>query len=212
MSDGAQSVAPAADPTAGRVWRRLRTPLALVATGALTLALVWLNLGRWLEAPAEPPSSADVIVLLGGDSIARLIAGVDLYRQGMAPKVLVAGSDGAGGTRVSNPRLQYLLDAGVPRDAIVVDDLPVNSREEALRTLARMREARWRKALVVSDPPHMRRLSWIWRRAFDGAEVSYVLVSSQARWWRGSEWWRDDWAREFVGNEVVKIGYDIVMR
>ncbi len=33
-----------------------------------------------------------------------------------------------------------------------------------------MMEARgWRRVLVVSDPYHMRRLSWTWRRVFEGS-------------------------------------------
>src|ERR1041385_8596624 len=60
--------------------------------GLLVVAAVaaW-GLGRWLEAPGQPASQADVIVVLGGDTGSRLLTTIDLYRRGLAPAILLAG-------------------------------------------------------------------------------------------------------------------------
>src|SRR5262249_26699091 len=151
--------------------------------------------GRWLEAPAGRAMPSDVIVLLGGDSAPRLLTGLELYRRGMAQRIYLAGSDNdrlPTGHKLPNARLEYLLAEGVPRDAIFVDGLAFTSWEEASNTLAQMRRSGWRNALVVSDPPHMRRLSWIWQRTFDGSDAGFVLIATSPRWWNASEWWKDE--------------------
>jgi uncharacterized SAM-binding protein YcdF (DUF218 family) len=206
----------ARDPVAraavrGGGWRKvLRWTLGLAGVAALLLAAAFVGLGHWLEAPAGTPSPADVIVLLGGDSKGRLATGVGLYRRGMAPWLVLAGDQGdgrPGPNRSSTPRLEYLLAAGVPRHAIDIDDRAHNSREEAALTRELMRQRGWRRVLVVSDPPHMRRLSWIWARAFGGADASYVLIAADVAWWQPDRWWADEWSWQFVRTEVAKIAY-----
>ena len=195
--------------------RCLRVLLTIFAIVTLLGALAFINLGRWLQGPEGTPSRADVVVLLGGDSRARLAKALDLYRQGLAPKVFLAGSDNdrlPPGHTLPNARLQFLVEEGVPRSAILLDDMSFNSWEEASNTLALMRRSGWHTALVISDPPHMRRLSWIWRRTFDGTDRSYTLIASNPKWWDPGEWWRDEWSAQFVLMEVIKMGYYYAVR
>jgi uncharacterized SAM-binding protein YcdF (DUF218 family) len=201
---------PRAAVRGGVLVRVLLWSVGLAVAAALVLGGGFLGIGYWLEAPAGAAVPADVIVILGGDSKARLATGAELYRQGFAPRLVLAGDQGdgePGPNRSSTPRLPYLLAQGVPRDAIQLVPKPRNSREEAAATRELMRQSGWRKVLVVSDPPHMRRLSWIWERELGGTGMSYVLVAARAWWWRADRWWEDEWAKQFVEAEVVKIGY-----
>ena len=188
---------------------------AVLGVLAFTAAICFVLLGRWLEAPAGEGAKADVIVLLGGDSRARLSTGLKLYRDGLAPNIWLAGSDNdrlPAGHKLPNARYDYLISEGVPTSAIQVDDASFSSWEEAANTLALMRSNGWRKALVISDPPHMRRLSWIWRRTFNGSDATFVLISSKPRWWNASEWWKDEWSGQFVLMELIKMGYYFAFR
>jgi uncharacterized SAM-binding protein YcdF (DUF218 family) len=203
--------------TAGRnaAWAYGRWVAAILAGAALLGLIAFLGIGRWLEAPGESPSKADVIVLLGGNSKSRLIAGVELYRQGWAPRILIVGEAGdslPAPHPLPSARLIYLLGEGIPRDVMFVEDRSHNSWEEAVNTLGFMRQQGWHKALVVSDPPHIRRLSWIWRRVWKDEDLEYALVPSHPWWWRASEWWRDQWSGEFVRTEVLKIAYYLAVR
>lgn len=196
-------------------WRCLRVIAAVLGGLILAGAIGFVLLGRWLEAPAGVATKADVIVLLGGDSRARLSTGLALYRDGYAPNIWLAGNDNDRlpiGHTLPNVRFDYLVAEGVPKAAIRIDDASFNSWEEAANTLALMRSNGWRKALVISDPPHMRRLSWIWRRTFNGSDASYVLISSKPRWWNVSEWWKDEWSGQFVLMELIKMGYYFAVR
>ena len=58
-----------------------------------------------------------------------------------------------------------------------------NSYTEAVQLLALMRKEGWRTLIVVSDPPHMRRLSWTYADVFEGSGLDYVLVASRPEWW-----------------------------
>ena len=72
-------------------------------------------------------------------------------------------------------------------------------------------EARgWRRVLVVSDPSHMRRLSWTWARAFDGSGLAYTLVASSPEFWQPDAWWRDEKSGAAVILEYIKLAYYLV--
>jgi uncharacterized SAM-binding protein YcdF (DUF218 family) len=190
--------------------------LGLVTVGlVLALLVIGWQSGRWLEAPGQTPTKADVIVVLGGDTGSRLATTLDLYRRGLAPAVFLAGvesDDLSTNDPALNLRLQYLLAQGVPRNSIYVDKLSHNSWEEAQNTLRMMNEAGWHKALVISDPPHLRRLSWVWQRVFDRDDRTFVLVASRPTWWHSADWWRNEKSGAFVLMEMIKIGYYYVMR
>jgi uncharacterized SAM-binding protein YcdF (DUF218 family) len=207
------AVSPAAQiPRAPRTppCRCCRIVAMLLLAGAATMVIAGWGLGRWLEAPGQPASSADVIVVLGGDTGSRLLSSVDLYRRGFAPAILLAGIEADDLSKYDaslNLRLQYLLGQGIPRSAIWVDGTSRNSWEEAANALKLMQGAGWHKALVISDPPHLRRLSWVWERAFTQSNASYVLVASRPSWWKSADWWRDEKSGAFVLMESIKIGY-----
>jgi hypothetical protein len=44
----------------------MKLTLAITGTLLLLIAIVFLNLGYWLSAPANEPAKADLIVTLGG--------------------------------------------------------------------------------------------------------------------------------------------------
>ena len=138
--------------------------------GVLVLSVVaglvaFFQVGYFLEAPAQQPEKADLIVPLGGGGSSRVNKAVELYKQGFAPNVLL--TDIRGGEANTRPhssdwRIRFLLEHGVPDNMLVFNTFSTNSWEEAVNTLRLMREKNWRRVLVVSDPPHLRRLAWTW--------------------------------------------------
>ncbi len=143
------------------------------AAAAIAALSVWavLHAARFLEVPASPPAPADLLAALGGDHGDRGLAAARLYAAGMAPRVLVTGLE-ASPPEVRRAylhwRAQVLAAAGVPLERFEYDAASGNSWEEAVNTRRLMEARGWRRVLVVSDPYHMRRLSWTWRRVFEG--------------------------------------------
>jgi len=188
---------------------------AAVAIVALVALSVWAGLqaARFLEGPASAPAQADLMVVLGGDSGDRGLTAARLYAAGMAPRVLMTGLE-------ESPRevrraylhwcAQVLAEAGVPLERFEYDAESGNSWEEAVNTHRLMQARGWRRVLVVSDPYHMRRLSWTWRRVFEGSGLEYSLVASSPAFWKPDVWWRDEKSGQAVIVEYIKLAYYLV--
>lgn len=138
-------------------------------TGWLAVAVAVIETGR-----VDRASSADAIVVLGAAQYeghpspvlrARLDHAVELWRERLAPMVVVTGGTGIGDT-VSEAAVgrRYLLQHGVPDTAIAVEARGTTTSESlhaVRRLLGAMSSPR---VVLVSDPFHMLRLSIISRR------------------------------------------------
>ena len=185
-----------------------------IAAAALVLAALSvfavLQAANFLQEPASQPAPADLMAVLGGDGGDRGLTAARLYAAGLAPRVLVAGMEGSPPEvrrAILHWRVQVLTERGVPPERLEFDFESNNSMEEALNTRRLMEARGWRRVLVVSDPSHMRRLSWTWRRVFEGSGLEYSLVASSPADWKPEIWWRDEKSGAAVILECIKIAY-----
>ena len=151
-------------------WQRilLWVLAAVVGTWALSaLAVLW-----WGARDEARP--ADAIVVLGAAQYvgrpspvlrARLDHAVELWKRGLAPRVVLTGGTGAGDT-TSEAAVgrRYALRRGVPDSAIVLENRG-RTTSESMRAVAGYMETRPApRVILVSDPFHMLRLSILARR------------------------------------------------
>ncbi|MFN8653281.1 MAG: YdcF family protein [Gemmatimonadales bacterium] len=183
--------------------RRFLPALALLALALYLASFVAV----YLASRTDQHQPADAIVVLGAAQYngkpspvlrARLDHAVELYREGLAPAVVVTGGIGTG-DRVSEATVsrQYLVAKGVPDQAIVVRP-EGRSTHESMRSVAewaRVHEAR--RVLLVSDPFHMLRLRLEARRSALAAYTSPTSSSPISA----------DWTRElfFFAAEAWKV-------
>lgn len=179
--------------------------MALIAAAAYGFTAA----GRYLEAPAQAPAAADLIVALGGDHTERSRKAAELYKLGFAPKVMLTGMEGT--PDQTNPRARHIIKEGVPATALIFDGHSTNSWGEAVNTLQVMRERGMRTVLVVSDPPHMRRLNWAWGKVFAGSGLTFRPVVCDAADWNAARWWSRKKFLYFVVNEYLKLVYYLVI-
>lgn len=143
----------------------------------------------------ETLPQAEAILLLGGgmggdtnicayaemwSSADRVWQAARLYKAGKAPRIYATGG------QVEMSTLGLLMDLGVPREAIVIDETPRNTEEEA--RVAAMREEK--KVLLVTSAWHMKRAKLMFEKYAPGVEV----IPAPADWegtYAGS-WF--DWA------------------
>ena len=180
--------------------------LALTAV----LILLFFGAGWFVSTPSAQPDQSDLIVALGGDQGTRVSEVLNLFSRGYAPRILLTGVD-AGHPKTRPAYLEwretYLVEKGVPRSALVFDLQSANTWEEAQNTLALMQKENWRRVMVVSDPPHMRRLSWVWRRVFEGSGKEFLLIAASNDNWNPGRWWSNEITGQFVLMELIKLAY-----
>ena len=194
----------------GTCLRWFAAGLLLVIIGC---ALGFFGAGNFLAAPAEAPVKADLMVALGGDNGSRADRVLHLYQEGFAPRVLLTGPEGGHSrTRAAylHRRARYLIDEGVPETAVPFDRQSASSWDEAVNTLQLMRSMKLERVLVISDPPHMRRLSWVWAKVFAGSGKTYTLVTSDLENWDADRWWRTSLNAQFVFAEIIKLAYYLI--
>lgn len=166
-----------------------------------------VNVGHWLSSPRSVPAQGDLIVALGGGGIERLQIALKLYEEGHAKRILLTGLQGQNHHHDQRWRSQFLLNRGVPSEALLFDHASANSYEEANRTAVLMKSRSWSRALVVSDPPHLRRLDMVWGRACEQHGLECRLIATEPLTWNAARWWRDKVWVKFVGMELLKLTY-----
>lgn len=186
---------------------------SVITVGGFSVGMIILgvlNVGHWLSAPGNVPTQGDIIVALGGGGIERVQRALTLYREGYANRILLTGFDRTSGM-ASNHYLHWksrmLVDGGVPPEALFFDDQSENSHDEANNTAVLMKIRQWKTALVVSDPPHLRRLDMVWGPACTPHGLEYRLIATEPQTWNTSGWWRDEVWAKFVGMELLKLSY-----
>jgi uncharacterized SAM-binding protein YcdF (DUF218 family) len=158
--------------------------IGLIGIGLLALSAFTPlpnTLRRWLSVPAKL-ESAEVIVVLGAGtpddgilssaSLRRALAGVLLYRQGFAPRLLFSGPGQHGKRSEAEVRSDLARALGIAPEAILLEDEARTTREEAVRIGTRLGALGLRRILLVTDGQHLRRAQPLFERA--GIEVSPV--------------------------------------
>ena len=195
--------------------RRIQTITGFVI---LLLALVvfreqWLQwIGDYLIVD-DSLKPADVIHVIAGDDY-RTEYAIQLYKQGEAGTIFFTGGwcdthlyyHGEHGREVS-------LAAGLPPQAIASDDTAVTStymEAERLKVWIDHSPRPIRSVIVVSDPFHMRRVSWIYHWVFGDrirvqmAPVPFNLTPYQRAWWKDPE------SRAYVQVEYEKLAFNLL--
>lgn len=151
-------------------WLQFGWTLGLLMVGTWVMSLAGVIF--WEHRDNARPASA--IVVLGAAQYvgrpspvlrARLDHAIDLYRRGMAPRIIFTGGFGNHDTTSEAAVGQrYAIEHGVPPRAILIENSG-RSTAESLRHVAVLMDAEpSRDVILVSDPFHMLRLSILARR------------------------------------------------
>jgi uncharacterized SAM-binding protein YcdF (DUF218 family) len=147
--------------------RRLRHTLGLLSLGAAIVYTVGLVMVL-VVSQQDQRRPVDVIVVLGAAQYngrpspvlrARLDHALDLYRDGLAPLVVVTGGVGRGDT-TSEALVgkRYLVAREVPADAVVAMPQGRSTMASMTAVSVWLQRRGERRVLLVSDPFHMFRL------------------------------------------------------
>lgn len=172
----------------GAIWlcfRRYRTAAAFFSVGVLWLTLcatpafaAWLQRGLESQYPPRQASAypvADAIVVLGGGELphvgktatmeghtardTRLGLGLELFRHGRAPIILLSGGD-----REARQMAGLLEQQHVPATALRIEDHSRNTHQNALYSAAILKREQRQRILLVTSAWHMPRAAASFKR------------------------------------------------
>lgn len=188
--------------------------------GAAALAAVFLvyllAVARQIaeQSNANEARPADVIIIMGAAEYrgkpspvlrARLDHGLELYRRGLAPRILTTG--GAGGDPVfteGEVGRAYLVRNGVPSEAILLEAEGESTMHSTAAAAEIMRRMNLRSCIVVSDGYHIFRVKKMLE--FRGLDV---YGSPRPSVPKGT--WRQRWLyiRQALGYLLWRVGVTI---
>lgn len=144
------------------------TRVGIAGLAGLLLVLAYTTWRIWDQGNQDNGRPADAIVVLGAAQYngvpspiyrARLDHAIDLFQEGLAPKIVMTGGKLPGDkTTEAEAGRAYAISKGVPSDAILVED-EGRTTLESLRTVSQiLRENDLKSAVFVSDRTHMLRV------------------------------------------------------
>lgn len=186
--------------------RLLMGGLVLLGVDALFLILTYGPLLTWFayQFRAEDPlMPSDAIVVLLANELERPATAAELYRQGLAPIVLMSPT-----SYVEHYRSALVRD-GVPADAILIlsGEEARNTHDEALRVRDYLRHQSMRRITVVTTAYHTARARWTFRKALFGFGLEVRMVAAEDRRFTEADWYMWDEGIRLYLLEAVKTAY-----
>jgi len=130
----------------------------------------------WLAEPlrvSEPARPADAIVVFaggvgesgkaGGGYQERVKKAIDLYEDGMAPRMIFS-SGYVFVFQEAEVMRELAVSQGVPVESILLETAAANTYENVLLVNKDLNREQWESILLVSSPYHMRRALLIWQK------------------------------------------------
>ena len=166
--------------------------LALLLLGGAVVLFhtVWFSwLGHYLVVD-QPPFSADMIIVLGGDLRGtRILKAAELCWQGYAPHVLVSGSGDIYGTHESDVAIRWAMAHGYREDLFIPFRYPAQStRDEEQAVVRELRARNVKRVILVTSNFHTRRASLIFHQT--APEMTFCVVASPDRNFSADGWWK----------------------
>lgn len=189
--------------------RPLLIAIALLILG--TMALGAYLAPNDLSGCADKPSggkmcgTADAIVAIsGGDTSARTAEAIRLYQSGWAPKLVFSGAaeDKTGPSNAAAMGKQAEA-AGVPSDAIILEDKSENTEQNAQQTQSIFEQNQIKSVILVTSAYHERRASLEFAATAKDVLIRRHPVASDSQW--SGWWWLTPQGWYLAISELLKI-------
>jgi vancomycin permeability regulator SanA len=157
----------------------------ILAAGVIELAVWFFGHTAVIvtEGLRDKAAASDVAVVMGtglredGQAsprlLARIEAGYEVWKDGLAPVLVVSGASYYNGWNEAAVMRDKLVEMGVPMNAIVADSNGNTSYDTARNVSALMRERGWTSVIVVSQYFHIVRTDYAFKR-FGVENVGHV--------------------------------------
>lgn len=184
--------------------------ILVAVVGTIVALTVYLQPNSFMSCSTTPTDTSEcgesdaIVVVSGGNTIARTDAGIALYKNGWANKLVFSGAalDKTGPSNAAAMREQALA-AGIPESVIFVDEESANTQQNAENTLAIFNENNIENAILVTSGYHQRRASLEFNKLANSVTIrNYPVINDQDWSWF---WWVSPRGWWLAGGEMVKI-------
>jgi uncharacterized SAM-binding protein YcdF (DUF218 family) len=174
---------------------RLVLVIALLVVVSVTAALLFPQQVLVIDSGQN---RADAIVLLGGGSGERPTRAAELFRAGVAPRIIVSGAGDAGGNRL------LLMNRGVPGRAIELEPNSKTTKENALFSIPLLRAEGAKRVVLVTSWYHSRRALKCFRHY--GSDIQFYSSPSYYGFAR-ADWSQENLRRRIRAEYIKTLGY-----
>lgn len=187
--------------------------LGMISGPILTAAVIVGTIHWWLPALGRglvmPPceGQADAIVVLGGGGPERAVHGIQLYRQGVAPKLWFTGDRPV-------PEMTGFTDGQLARDMAICAGISANdigflntssTWEDGQQIAIHVKQKGLRRIVIVTNWYHSRRALAVIRKYLAGQAVQVYYSPPPTSTCCPDKWWVRDEPLVMVINEWIKI-------
>jgi uncharacterized SAM-binding protein YcdF (DUF218 family) len=183
--------------------------------------VIWIFLAPFLAENLiveKPLERVDAILILGGSStyIERTTKAAELFKKGIAPKILLTNDGLQGGWNTQEQRNPFfverarweLINQGVPDEAIeILPETVEGTHDEAVRFEQAAREQNLKSVVLVTSAYHTRRALSTFEKVSPAMQIG---IQSPPTGWQtppSSRWWLSARGWNVVAGEYLKIVY-----
>jgi uncharacterized SAM-binding protein YcdF (DUF218 family) len=177
--------------------RNIALIIALVVCAAGVFA--FRGVGRWLVRE-DTLGPADAIVVLSGGMPERADEAARIYVRGYAHEVWITRPESPAAD-LSEMGIQYTGEESYSRQILIHFDVPgeniralpsivVNTEREVEEISSEMRRQGLASVIIVTSPPHTRRVRTLWRKLV-GENPRAIVRAAPLDSFDADHWWRD---------------------
>ena len=136
---------------------------------------------------------SDAIILLEGDGFFRFQKAVDLYKRGMAKKIVFSGNiiDKDYGSFPFEEIKPFILESGVPEEDLIHENVSQHTRQQAVEVVKMAMANGWKKLALVASHEHQYRAYLTFLREVLDSKSGLILYNAPVRnlnWFVDSGW------------------------
>lgn len=167
---------------------------------------LFVGLGFYLSPQQQPVKSDAIVVVSGGQTTSRAEKGIELYKEGYAPKIIFSGAALDDGPSNAFAMRDQALEAGVPARNISIDEKSQNTFENADNSKRILDEYGAKKIILVTSPYHQRRANQTFESVL-GKDYTVIGISAYDSRWSKSGWWHQGFPIFISISEMWKLLY-----
>ena len=180
--------------------------LAIILTALVVGFVLLVGVGFYLSPQNNPDKADAIVVVSGGQTTSRAEKGIDLYKQGYAPKIIFSGAALDDGPSNAFAMRDQALASGVPASNIYIDEKSQNTYENAVNSKVILQSLAASKIILVTSPYHQRRANQTFESVL-GKDYQLIGVSAFDDRWSKSQWWRRGFPLFISVSETWKLIY-----